>query len=202
VIGGDGRTRERGSYGSRRVVCTDDDGARPGDAGDMTILVAHAGKHGSTSEIAAAIADELLAAGLEVDLTDAGRVRDLDRYAGVVLGSAVYTKRWRASARRLLHRLERELGDRPLWIFSSGPVGEAEVDPGWCEPARVLHRAQRLNLRGHVIFGGRVPQDPHNFVERAMLRNTPADKQDVRDFAEIRAWARGIAAEIATREPV
>jgi menaquinone-dependent protoporphyrinogen oxidase len=96
-------------------------------------------------------------------------MRDLAPYAGVVLGSAVYVKRWRPAARRLLRRVERELGERPLWIFSSGPVGEAETDPQWCEPANVLARARRMNLRDHVIFGGRVPQDPGNFVERAML---------------------------------
>jgi menaquinone-dependent protoporphyrinogen oxidase len=164
----------------------------------LTLLVAYASKHEATAEIADAIAHEIRAAGLEADIMEAGAVRDLDSYAGVVLGSAVYMKRWRPSARRLLHRLERQLGDRPLWIFSSGPVGDAELDPEWCEPAKTLDRAQRLNLRDHVIFGGRVPQDPGNFVERAMLKNTPAEFQDRRDFDEIRAWARQIAVAFAT----
>jgi menaquinone-dependent protoporphyrinogen oxidase len=162
------------------------------------LLVAYASKHEATAEIADAIAHEIRAAGLEADIMEAGAVRDLDAYAGVVLGSAVYMKRWRPSARRLLHRLERQLGDRPLWIFSSGPVGDAELDPEWCEPAKMLDRAQRLNLRDHVIFGGRVPQDPGNFVERAMLKNTPAEFHDRRDFDEIRAWARQIAVTFAT----
>jgi len=114
-----------------------------------------------------------------------------------VLGSAVYMKHWQRPARQFLHRLERDLGDRPLWIFSSGPVGETEVDPNWCEPAKTLRRAQGLSLRDHVIFGGRVPQDPGNFVERAMLRDTPPEVQDRRDFDAIRAWARQIAAASA-----
>jgi menaquinone-dependent protoporphyrinogen oxidase len=75
-------------------------------------------------------------------------------------------------------------------------VGDAEVDPTWCEPAKTLRRAQQLNLRDHVIFGGQVPQDPSNFVERAMLKDTPPDVQDRRDFDEIRAWARQIAAAV------
>jgi menaquinone-dependent protoporphyrinogen oxidase len=167
-----------------------------------TLLVAHAGRHGATAEIAEAIADEIRATGLEVELADAADVHDLTPYCGVVLGSAVYMKRWQPSARRLLHRAERQLGERPLWIFSSGPVGEAEADPKWCEPAGVIRRAQRMNLRDHVVFGGRVPQDPHNFVERAMLRDTPADAQDRRDFEEIRGWARAIAATAAPPLPV
>jgi menaquinone-dependent protoporphyrinogen oxidase len=161
------------------------------------LLVAYASKHGATAEIAAAIADEIRSSGLDADLIDAAEVRDLSPYCGLVLGSAVYMKHWQPSARRLLRRVERQLGERPLWIFSSGPVGDAEVDPKWCEPAGVISRAQRLNLRDHVVFGGRVPQDPHNFVERAMLRDTPADLQDRRDFDEIREWARAVAATAA-----
>ena len=161
------------------------------------LLVAYASKHGSTAEIAEAIADEIRLTGIEVDLAEAGDVHDLDGYDGVVLGSAVYMKRWRAPARRLLRRLERDLGQRPLWMFSSGPVGDAETDPTWCEPTGTLSRAQRMNLRDHVIFGGRVPQDPHNFVERAMLRDTPAEVQDRRDVEQIRAWARDIAEAFA-----
>lgn len=163
----------------------------------MTVLVAYATKHGSTAEIAAAIAEELREAGIAAELLDAADVKDVSRYAGVVLGSAVYMRRWQPPARRLMRRLAHRLGDRPLWIFSSGPVGEAEMDPAWCEPAGILRKAERLNLKGHVIFGGRVPQDPHNFVERAMLRDTPAAKQDLRDFEEIRAWAREIARALA-----
>lgn len=163
-----------------------------------TVLVAYASKHGATTEIAAAVADELRAHGLTVDLTEAGEVGDLAGYAGVVLGSAVYMKHWRRSARHLVGRLERELGDRPLWIFSSGPVGDAEADPEWCEPAGVLERAEKLNLQGHVVFGGRVPTDPRNFVERAMLKSTPADKQDLRDFDRIGGWASEIAETLAS----
>jgi menaquinone-dependent protoporphyrinogen oxidase len=160
------------------------------------LLVAYASKHGSTAEIAAAIGDELGAAGIDADVIQASEVSDVEPYAGVVLGSAVYMKRWRPEARHFLRRLEHELGDRPLWIFNSGPAGEAKTDESWSEPANMLRHAQRLNLRDHVVFGGRVPQDPHNFVERAMLKNTPPEKQDARDFDEIRAWARNIAATV------
>jgi menaquinone-dependent protoporphyrinogen oxidase len=160
------------------------------------LLVAYASKHGSTAGIAEAVAEELRASGVDADLVEAGDARGLDPYDGVVLGSAVYMKRWQRGARQFLHRLEQDLGARPLWIFSSGPVGDAEVDPTWCEPAKTLRRAQQLNLRDHVIFGGQVPQDPSNFVERAMLKDTPPDVQDRRDFDEIRAWARQIAAAV------
>jgi menaquinone-dependent protoporphyrinogen oxidase len=119
-----------------------------------------------------------------------------------VIGSAVYAKRWRRPARKLLHSERETLAHHPLWIFSSGPVGPDEPDPDWLEPAAGVREAERLGARGHVVFGGRVPADPGNFIERAMVRNTPPEHQDKRDWDEIRGWARGVATAIETSEAV
>lgn len=87
------------------------------------VLVGYASKYGSTAEIAEAIGKTLRAAGLDVDVQRAGDVHSLDPYRAVVLGSAVYTARWRRDAVRLLAR-RRDLARREVWLFSSGPVGE------------------------------------------------------------------------------
>lgn len=160
------------------------------------ILVAYGSKHGATAEIAAAIADELRAAGCAVDLVPAGEVRDVTPYAAVVLGSAVYMKRWRGDARRLLRRQARQLMERPLWLFSSGPVGEeADFESPWARPADVLERASRLGARDHIVFGGRVSESG-GLMERAMARDTAEEYRDLRDWEQIRAWAARIAAEV------
>jgi menaquinone-dependent protoporphyrinogen oxidase len=82
-------------------------------------------------------------------------------------------------------------------VFSSGAVGEHR-DPQWEEPAKIVETVESLGAREHVVFGGRVPQDPGNFVERAMLRDTPPEVADLRDFDAIRAWASTIAAALKT----
>ena len=155
--------------------------------GMTTVLVAYGSKHGSTAEIAAAIADTLREYGLEVDCTDVGEVSSLDGYDAVVLGSAVYMRRWRREARRFLHQHARELAERPLWVFSSGPVGDpAKDNPVWLEPRRTIAEAQRLGARSHVVFGGYLDSS-----------SVPAEYRDRRDWDEIRTWAALIAAELA-----
>src|SRR5215207_6285463 len=107
------------------------------------ILVAYASKHGSTAEIAGAVAEALSATGLHVDCREAAEIGSLHPYDAVVLGSAVYMKRWRREARRFLRRHAAELAERPFWIFSSGPVGDpANDDPGWVEPPRTIAAAE------------------------------------------------------------
>lgn len=159
-------------------------------------LVAYGTKHGSTREIAEAIADELGKRGIEADCLAAADVGSVSPYGTVVIGSAVYMKRWRKDARHLLAR-QKGLADRRLWIFSSGPCGEqkeGDEDAFCMQPPKIRRRAEKLGAREHVVFGGRVPLEPSNFVERAMLENTPDEFKDLRDWDEIRAWAHKIAA--------
>jgi menaquinone-dependent protoporphyrinogen oxidase len=112
-----------------------------------------------------------------------------------VLGSAVYMKRWLGDARRLFRKHRRELAARPFWIFSSGPFG-AEPDPAWSEPPRIVRDAERMGVRDHVVFGGRLPLEPSGFVEKAMVRDTPPEVADLRDWDEIRSWPAGDATAV------
>jgi menaquinone-dependent protoporphyrinogen oxidase len=155
------------------------------------VLVAYASKHGATAEIAHVVAEELREAGSAVDCRRADEVDGLEGYDAVVIGSAVYMKRWRPEARRLLKRNRKALRQRPFWIFSSGPCGD-KPDPAWSEPPGIVKRAEQLGVREHVVFGGRLPLEPSNLVESAMVRSSPPDARDLRDWDAIRAWARTI----------
>jgi menaquinone-dependent protoporphyrinogen oxidase len=165
------------------------------------VLVAYASRRGSTAEIAEAIAEILRQSGLSVDCIDAGKVGGVESYDAVVLGSAVYLKRWRGDAKRFLRKHDKELCRRPLWVFSSGPVGDPnnEIDPSWLEPPKIIEQVERLGAREHVVFGGRLPVDPKGPMEHAMIKNTPPEYHDGRDWGEIRAWAARIASELPPR---
>lgn len=164
------------------------------------VLVAYGTKHGATAEIAEAIGKALIAAGLGVDVRRARRVRSLAPYQAVVLGSAVYAGRWRRDAMRLLRR--EELRERTVWLFSSGPVGEDKGDPEQLErftrPPRVQQLAAAIGAREHVVFGGMIADDA-GFIRKKMARNIPPELRDRRDWRQIDAWARSIAAALAGR---
>jgi menaquinone-dependent protoporphyrinogen oxidase len=165
-----------------------------------TVLVVYASKHGSTEGIAAQIARTLNARGLDAACLEASKVKRLEPYDAVVLGSAVYMRRWRPEARRFLRHFASELAERPFWIFSSGPVGDpAEDNPAWNEPPATIAKAEGLGARGHVVFGGSLSAAPHGVMQRSMAEKTPEAFRDRRDWRQIRAWADGIAAELRTR---
>jgi menaquinone-dependent protoporphyrinogen oxidase len=164
----------------------------------MRILVAYASKMGSTAEIAEAVAATLRGDSNEVDCVPAGEVTDLGSYDAVVLGSAVYAKRWRGDARHFLRKHRKALASKPFWVFSSGPVGDPADDaPNWTEPPKVVAKVNELGGRGHVVFGGSVPAEPEGFVAKSMAKNIPPEFRDRRDWDEIKAWAQAIAAELA-----
>ena len=168
---------------------------------DEHILVAYGSKHGSTAEIAERIGERLREAGHDVDVRPADSVDDLDPYGAVVLGSAVYMAHWSRGARKLLKERRKQLAERDVWLFSSGPVGEDREDAErWTTPKLIKKMLRRVGAHEHVVFGGRVPTDPRNFVERAMARDTPPELRDRRDWQEIDNWAKWIGETLHYRE--
>ncbi|HEU4705955.1 MAG TPA: flavodoxin domain-containing protein [Solirubrobacterales bacterium] len=163
----------------------------------MTVLVAYASKRGSTAEIAETVAATLRREGLSVCLERVEDVPSLEPYDAVIVGSAVYMKRWRGDARHFLKKHRKALKRLPFWVFSSGPVGDpADDNPDWNEPPKIAAKVEELGGRDHVVFGGRLPAEPNNFMERAMAEGTPPEHRDRRDWTEIRDWAKQIASEL------
>jgi menaquinone-dependent protoporphyrinogen oxidase len=163
----------------------------------MTVLVAYASKRGSTAEIAETVAATLRREGLKVCLEPVEQVKSLEPYEAVVLGSAVYMKRWRGDAKDFLKKHRKALRQMPFWVFSSGPVGDpAKDDSAWMEPPAIVEKVEEMGGRGHEIFGGRLPADPRGTMERAMVAGVPKEYRDRRDWAAIRAWAIRVASEL------
>jgi menaquinone-dependent protoporphyrinogen oxidase len=167
----------------------------------MNVLVVHASRHGGTVGIAQTIAARLVERGETVTIFDAEAADDLPRDElrrcdAVVLGSAIYAGHWVKPARRFTDRHLTLLQDRPVWLFSSGPLGDPP--PPEDDPVEVARIERMIHPRGHRIFPGALDTDALNFVERAAVRAVHAPAGDFRDVEAARAWADQIADELQT----
>ena len=93
----------------------------------MNVLVAYATHHGATRQIAERIGATLAQSGLHVSVEQVDRTRDIAGYEAFVIGSALYCG-WLKEATEFVRRNKATLAGRPLWLFSSGPLGVAATD--------------------------------------------------------------------------
>jgi len=161
----------------------------------MTVLVTYATKHGSTRGIAEAIATTLADRGIPTEALAVDGVADVGRYDAVVLGSAVYMGRWLKEAIEFARRHREQLAARPLWLFSSGPLGTEVVDAEE-QPKELAELRQTLGPRDHRLFDGALTRDALGFGERMIIKAVKAPEGDFRDWDDIRAWAATIADEL------
>ena len=157
----------------------------------MKVLVCAASKYGATSEIARAVADVLAGRGCQVTVLPPAEVGAVEEFDAVVLGSAVYMGQWMKPARELAERSAAALAARPVWLFSSGPVGEPAKPAD--NPVDVSKILQATKARDHQIFTGKLTRKHLSFPDRAMASAVRAAEGDFRNWADIRAWATGIA---------
>jgi menaquinone-dependent protoporphyrinogen oxidase len=157
----------------------------------MRVLVSAASKYGATSEIAQAVADVLVGKGLDVTVVPPQEVGAVEEFDAAVLGSAVYMGQWMKPARELAERQAAALAARPVWLFSSGPVGEPAKPAD--NPVDVTKILAATKARDHQLFTGKLARKHLSFPDRAMASAIRAAEGDFRNWADIRAWAAGIA---------
>lgn len=160
------------------------------------VLVAAASRHNGTREIAGAITAGLAERGIRAEARDVDDVTDLRHFRAVVLGSAIYVNRWLPEARRFAQIHASELCMRPVWLFSSGPLGPAGhlIPPS--EPADVPVVLRLTRARGHRMFGGRLEMRHLRFDERALIRTIHAPEEDRRDWAAVDRFAAELAEDL------
>jgi menaquinone-dependent protoporphyrinogen oxidase len=170
-------------------------------AGHRRVLVTWASKHGATSEIAAAVARRLQecdagrAGGLVVSAVPVEQRPDPAPFDAVVLGSAVYVGRWRDEARHYAAENTAVLRSRPVWLFSSGPIGDPPFPSD--EPYDAGPVGHLVGARGHRVFPGRLDTHLLTFGERAMVTAMRAPVGDSRDWDAVASWAEEIAAALS-----
>lgn len=157
----------------------------------MRVLVVTASKHGATAEIGQAIAGELVARGVDASARSSDDEVPPDGYDAVVLGSAVYAGRWLPAAKAFVERFGAVLRGRPVYLFSSGPVGDPPKPEE--EPVDAAPMVEACAAREHVVLAGRIDRKRLGFAEKAIVLALRAPEGDFRDWDAVRAWAASIA---------
>jgi menaquinone-dependent protoporphyrinogen oxidase len=160
-----------------------------------SILVAYASSHGSTLEVADAVAETLRDEGLTVTIEHMRKVRTLKGFGAVVLGAPLYMGHWHRDARAFLNKHRDDLPRQPVAVFALGPVGLGD-EREW-QDARESFDTQLSHFPWFVpvsvkLFGGKFDPAGLEFPMKYMMGNLPP--ADLRDWDAIRAWASGLPA--------
>jgi len=157
----------------------------------MKILIAVASKHGGTRAIADAIGAEMNRAGQQAEVYDAAQAPPPAGYDAAVVGSAVYAGSWLAEARDYVQQNQAALAAMPVWLFSSGPLGDENPQPVG-DPTQLPELLAQTNARGHQIFAGSLDKQSLSMGEKLIVKMVKAPYGDFRDWEAIRDWAREI----------
>ncbi len=172
----------------------------------MSVLVVFASRYGATRGIAEHIAGVLSECGHEVRVVRATTNADLSAYDAFVIGSAAYQGSWLPDASGFVRRHTSLLVTRPVWLFSSGPLGTATTDDEGrdlrvlTEPRQFREFAETILPRGSQVFYGALNPAGLRWRDR-LVRRLPDGRSllpagDFRDWDAIEAWARDIADEL------
>lgn len=174
----------------------------------MEVLVAYASRHGATAGIADRLAERIREGGMTADCVEVGDVKDPGRYDAYVIGSAAYMFHWLKEASSFVERNREILADRPVWLFSSGPLGTDLVDEEGNDVLEASRPKEFEELEAvirpvdeHVFFGAWDPDAPPKGMAERMFRMMPVSKEvlpagDFRDWDAIDTWADEIVAAL------
>lgn len=149
------------------------------------VLVAYATEHGSTREVASAIAARLRETGLEADVRPASEVSDLTPYSGVILGGALYIGRLHPEAVGFLHRHHAALAVLPIAIFALGPrtLDPSDLAASRKQLVRALEKEPDVDPYEIAVFGGVIDPKQLRFPLNHLHASDARDWDDIDRFA-------------------
>ena len=166
----------------------------------MRVLVAYETAHGSTEEIAEAIAEALRECGAEADVARCREVRDVEDYDVFIVGAPVWGGNWLKPARAFVKRFDETLAERPVAYFhTSGAAGEPDQRD---EVVRIMNErlpeyAPGVEPVDVAAFGGVIDYDSYNLALKLLLKavigregGPTSGRHDMRDWEAIRKWSR------------
>lgn len=166
----------------------------------ISILVGYVTNYGSTREVAENIAVTLREHGFLVDVQPLREVHTLTGYKAVIVGAPLYMFHWHKDAVRFLTRHREALVERPVAIFTLGPVRDPHDEKEWqdarAQLTKDLDRFPWLKPIACEIFGGRLDPASLHFPFRMFAGKMQAS--DLRDWAAIHTWTEELVTKFAS----
>ena len=167
----------------------------------MRVLIVYASRYGATQGIAERIAATLHRQHLAPSVQLAQEAADPAGYDAVIIGSAAYFFHWMKPAANFVRHNSLSLAGRPVWLFSSGPLGTKETDDRgrdlreFLEPKEIAEFRSIVQPRDHHVFFGAFDSARLLFTHRLVYK-LPSNRNDAlfpqgdfRNWQEIDAWA-------------
>lgn len=169
----------------------------------MTILVTYASKHGATRGIAERIGAKLRELGQDAVVRPIQAVgeAEVSTYDAFVIGGAAYYFHWMKEATAFVRRNRDALAQRPVWLFSSGPLGSDDKDAQGRDvretllPKEFAALGEAIHPRDTRVFFGALDYRQFGFPTKVFVKRMP--QGDFRHWGEIDAWAEEIARALA-----
>jgi menaquinone-dependent protoporphyrinogen oxidase len=170
-------------------------------------LICYGTRYGSTGEIAERIGEILKEKGASVDVIDLkkGKVKDLDNYELIIVGSGIQVDKWTKEPKKFLEKNKDVLSRKRVAIFVS--CGTAN-DPTRCDEATEKYLKQvavenpDIRFVAMGLFGPKYDSTQGNFLVRKVMKGmlaklaedheNPPEIIDLRDWVKIEEWAASL----------
>ena len=182
----------------------------------MKTLIVYGTRYGATTGTSEEIAKVLGGEGFDVKVVNAKeeKVKDISPYELIIVGSGMQIGKWTSEAEGFLKRFKGELGLKKVAIFISSMKTVSERE-GKTEDAAKTHKMglddkiAKYNLKPIAVgfFGGVMDYNKMGFFFRKTLgtiksqlekdgfKETSPGVYELRDWDEIRGWAKELAAK-------
>jgi menaquinone-dependent protoporphyrinogen oxidase len=181
----------------------------------MKTLIIYGTRYGATASTSEEIAKVLREESFDVKVVNAKeeKVKDISEYDLIVVGSGMQMFKWTGEADDFLKKFQNELAQKKLAIFVSSAVKSTcdregkkdELAKMW--KSYLEDKATKYNLHpiSMAMFGGVIDYNQMNFITRRAFssqkkvyeadgfKESPPGVYDMRDFEEIRKWAKELA---------
>lgn len=165
------------------------------------VLVAYASFSGSTAETAEFIRKKLLEKKIEADAMPVNKVKSLEGYDAVIIGSGIMMGKMKSSAVSFAQKFKEALSKKPVAFFlvcltmQKDTPESRKTASGYIDPVRAF-----IKPFSEGLFPGRIEfkKIPFPF---SLVMQMPAMKKEIpegdwRDWGKVEKWAGEIACKI------